>query len=106
MASNPNLQAHLGAVAELSCDKEKPHAVGAAVLPVTGNQQVWTDVRPRSPLARSAGPLAIPTLSGGRWMQVAYFIADLSSLPAENGHPRGITLAFCQRRHVSNQTIS
>jgi exopolysaccharide biosynthesis polyprenyl glycosylphosphotransferase len=80
MASKPNLQAHLGTVAELSSDKKKPHAVGASVLPVTGNQQVWIDVRPRSSLARSAGPLAIPTLSGGRWVQVAYAIADLSCI--------------------------
>ena len=80
MASKPNLQAHLEALAELSSDKKNPHAVGASVLPVTGNQQVWTDVRPRSSLARSAGPLAIPTLSGGRWVQVAYVIADLSCI--------------------------
>src|ERR1039458_10025213 len=80
MASKPNLQAHLGTVAELSSDKKKPHAVAASGLPVTGNQQVWTDVRPRSSLARSAGPLAIPTLSGGRWVQVAYVIADLSCI--------------------------
>jgi exopolysaccharide biosynthesis polyprenyl glycosylphosphotransferase len=80
MASKPNLQEHLGALAELSSDKKKPHAVGASVLPVTGNQQVWTDVRPRSSLARSAGPLAGPTLSGGRWVHVAYVIADLSSV--------------------------
>src|ERR1035441_10956192 len=80
MASKPNLQAHLGAVAELSSDKKKPHVVGASVFPVTGNQQVWTEVRPRSSLARSAGPLASPTLSGGRWVQVAYVIADLSCI--------------------------
>jgi exopolysaccharide biosynthesis polyprenyl glycosylphosphotransferase len=31
-------------------------------------------------LARSAGSLASPTLVGGRWVQVAYVIADLSSV--------------------------
>ena len=80
MASKPNRQAYLEVLAELSSDKKNPHAVGASVLPVTGNQQVWTDVRPRSSLARSAGPLAITTLSGGRWVQIAYVIADLSSV--------------------------
>jgi len=41
---------------------------------------VWTDIPPRNPLARSAGPLASPTLAGGRWVQAAYVIADLSSV--------------------------
>ena len=80
MASKPNLQARPAALAEPSSAKKKPHAVGVSVLPVTGNQQVWTEVRPRSSLARSAGPLASPTLSGGRWVQVAYVIADLSCI--------------------------
>ena len=77
MASKPNLQAHPAALAEPSSAKKKPHA---SVLPLTGNQQVWTDVGPGNSLARSAGPLAIPTLSGGRWVQVAYVIADLSCI--------------------------
>jgi len=80
MASEPNLQAYPRSVAEPSCAKKKPHSVGASVSPVTGNQQVWSDVRPRSSLARSAGPLASPTFSGGLWVQVAYVIADLSSV--------------------------
>src|ERR1035441_2497514 len=80
MASKPNLQAHPTALAKPSSAQKKPHAVGASVFPVTGNQQVWTEVRPRSSLARSAGPLAIPTPSGGRWVQVAYVIADLSCI--------------------------
>lgn len=80
MASKPNLQAHPAAVAELSSDKKKPHVVGDFVLPATKNQQVWSDVRPGRSLAKSAGPLAIPTLSGGRWVQAAYVIADLSSV--------------------------
>ncbi len=80
MASEPNLQAYPRTVAEPSYAKKKSHGVGTSGLPVTGNPQVWTDVRPRSSLARSAGPLASPTLSGGRWVQVAYIIADLSSV--------------------------
>src|SRR5271167_2847257 len=80
MASEPNLHAYPRMVAEPAYAKKKPHGVGASVLPVPGNQQVWTDARPRSSLARSAGPLASPTLSGGRWVQVTYVIADLSSV--------------------------
>ena len=80
MASKPNLQAHPTALAKPSSAQKKPHDVGVSVLPVTGNHQVWTDVRPQTSLARSAGPLASPTLSGGRWVQVAYVIADLSCI--------------------------
>lgn len=76
MASEPNLRALPEALPPHA--KKKAHGTGASLSPVNGNEQAWTDFRARSPLARSAGPLACPALPGGPWVVVAYVIADLS----------------------------
>ena len=78
MASKPNLEAHPEALPPHA--KKKAHGTGASLSPVNGNELARTNFQVRNPLARSAGPLASPTLSGGRWVQVAYVIADLSSI--------------------------
>jgi len=78
MASEPNLRALPEALPPHA--KKKAHGTGASLSAVNGIEQTWTDFQVPSPLARSAGPLASPTLPGGRWVQVAYVTADLSCI--------------------------
>jgi len=76
MASEPSLRTYPEALSPSA--KKKPRGTGASLPVVKVNGEAWTDFRVRNPLARSAGPLASPTLPGGRWVQAAYVIADLS----------------------------
>jgi exopolysaccharide biosynthesis polyprenyl glycosylphosphotransferase len=78
MASEPNFQIYPGALPAPSYGKKKPRGTGTARLPLAGSErQLGANIRGRSPLARSAGPLASPTLHSGRWVQAAYVVADL-----------------------------
>jgi len=78
MASEPNLRALPEALPPHA--KKKARGTGASLSPANGNQQAWTNLQARNPLARSAGPLASSTLPGGRWIQAAYVITDLSCI--------------------------
>jgi exopolysaccharide biosynthesis polyprenyl glycosylphosphotransferase len=76
MASEPGLRAYPEALPPSA--KKKPRGTGAALPRVKRYGEAWTDLQACSPLARSAGPLASPSLPSGRWVQAAYVIADLS----------------------------
>jgi len=77
MASKPNLRPLPEALPPHA--KKKAQGTGVSSV-VDGNQQAWTNLQARNPLARSAGPLASSTLPGGRWIQAAYVIVDLSCI--------------------------
>ena len=77
MASEPSLRACPEALPPCA-KKKKPRGTGASLPSVGEKGGAWTELQARSPLARSAGPLASPTLPGGLWVVVAYVIADLS----------------------------